>query len=70
MAATYKRLTRAEVKDLTAMVWGAPCSDEWIDDVAVPLIRKAEHLRSRNQRPEDPVKRIARKRKEASHAPA
>lgn len=50
----YAPLTAAEVKALTAMAFGAPCTDdilEWLPRV----LDQYEHVRSTNTRPVDPA---------------
>lgn len=54
-AKEWKPLTPEEVKDLTAMVWGAPSTDEWLHTVAIPLIATYEAMRAAGNRPIDPV---------------
>lgn len=55
-AVPYEPLTPEEIKDLTAMIWGAPASDDHLADVATPMIRTYEGLRLRNERPVDPAR--------------
>lgn len=54
-APPYAPLTEAEMRDLSAMVWGAPAADDWVKSVGLPLIQQYEKLRAAGQRPVDPA---------------
>lgn len=53
--ATAAPLTDAEVRDLSAMVFGAPAAADWIKAVGVPMVRQLEALWASGQRPRDPA---------------
>lgn len=51
----WNRLSVAEVRDLTAMLWGAPCDEESLYAIYVPIIHRYESMREHGCRPIDPV---------------
>lgn len=51
----FAALSEKEIKDLSAMCWGAPAEDKWLAEVATPLIRQYEALREAGERPVDPA---------------
>ena len=52
---TFAALSYKEIKDLSAMCWGAPADAKWLTEVATPLIRQYEALREAGERPVDPA---------------
>jgi hypothetical protein len=50
----YAPLTKVEIEDLTAMIWGAPIDDDWLAKV-LPILRAYEEIRKTGERPIDTV---------------